>query len=78
MKIKVNRQPMLFLSQGPMGFYTTPPCRHIRLRMHSITAVHQYAGIQHPGLIAQTMFAKQTIIICGAWQPVAAPLSRPN
>jgi hypothetical protein len=54
---------MLFLSQDSVGLYTTPPCRHIRPRMHSITAVHQYADIQHPGLIAQTMFAKQTIIM---------------
>jgi hypothetical protein len=50
---------MLFLSQYPVGLYTMPSYRHTPPRMHDITAVHQYAGIQHPGLIALARPAKQ-------------------
>jgi hypothetical protein len=50
---------MLLLNQDPVGLYNMSPYRHILPRMHNITAAHQYAGIQHPGLIALTQSAKQ-------------------
>lgn len=59
MKIEMYRQPMHFFNQVPFqGLYTASPFRRPCPQFAISTAVYRFAGVQDPGLIVDTLDAK--------------------